>query len=264
MHTGLAGKQIVVTRPVGQATHLAEALVAEGAHPILFPVLAIHPLQDRQALLGTLPRLDQYDLAIFISPNAAQHGLREVLAHRRWPANLKVATVGGSSAQVIAAHDLGGNEQRIIQPLDRFDSEALLALPELQHMQGQRVLIFRGDGGREVLADTLRTRGASVDYLTCYTRGMPDTDPQPLLRRWEAGTVDAVTLTSSEGLLNLLQLIGRVGHAWLAKTPVFVPHARIAETARTHGLHQVIETPPADAGLLAGLLRYFNDNTDLR
>ena len=254
----LRGRHVVVTRPAGQATHLAEALVAAGAAPVLFPVLQITPLADTQALVEQIIELDRYDLAIFISPNAVSMGLGEVLSRRPWPPGLRVATVGRSSEAALQAHDLAGQEQNILCPQGRFDSEALLDLPELQDIQGQRIVIFRGDGGRELLADTLRQRHATVDYASCYTRKRPELSPDPLLRLWEAGQLDAVTVTSSEGLLNFVAMVGPLGLAWLRKTPVFVPHARIAAAADACGIHTVVLTDPADAGLMAGLLRYFD------
>lgn len=253
----LAGRHIVVTRPAGQATHLAEALVAHGAKPVLFPVLAIQALADKTELMRQIVQLDRYDIAVFVSPNAAQMGVGEVLAHRAWPAHLRVATVGRSSESVLAAHDLGGQEKRILCPQGRFDSEALLELPELQDVAGRRIIVFRGDGGRELLADTLRARGAEVAYATCYRRTQPAIDPAPLIKLWEAGTLDAVVVTSSEGLHNLHAMVGHLGQAWLRKTPVFVPHERIARTARELGLTNVQLTAPADDGLVVGLLAYF-------
>ena len=254
----LRGRHVVVTRPAGQATHLAEALVAAGATPVLFPVLAIAPLDDASALVERIIALDRYDFAVFVSPNAVAMGLREVLTRRTWPAHLRVATVGHSSEAALQAHDLAGQEKQVLCPQGRFDSEALLELPELQGMQGRRVVIFRGDGGRELLADTLRQRGAEVDYANCYTRRCPDQSPDALLRLWEAGQLDAVTVTSSEGLQNLVAMVGQLGLAWLRKTPLFVPHARIAAAADACGIHTVVLTDPADAGLMAGLLRYFD------
>jgi uroporphyrinogen-III synthase len=254
----LRGRHVVVTRPAGQATHLAEALVAEGAVPILFPVLAIAPLADPTALVERIIALDGYDIAIFISPNAVAMGLKEVLARRAWPEKLRVATVGRSSEVALQAHDLSGQEKQILCPQGRFDSEALLDLPELQNVQAQRIVIFRGDGGRELLADTLRRRGAIVDYASCYTRSCPGQSPDPLLRLWEADRLDAVTVTSSEGLHNLIAMVGNLGLAWLRKTPLFVPHARIAAAADACGIQKVVLTDPADAGLMAGLLRYFD------
>lgn len=250
----LAGKHVVVTRPAGQAVHLAEALSAHGAHPVLFPVLAIAPLDDPATLRDVAIRLESYDLAVFVSPNAVEQALAIVLAHRRWPEGVRVATVGLSSERALAGYGI----HDVIAPRDRFDSEALLALPALQSVQGRRVVVFRGDGGRELLGDTLLARGATVDYVTAYRRSCPDIDPAPLIRLWTREALDAVTLTSSEGLRNFHAILGKLGQAWLRKTPTFVPHERIAEQARALGLHQVILTGPGDDGLMAGLLAYFS------
>lgn len=250
----LAGRNIVVTRPAGQATHFAEALVAQGAHPVLFPVLAIGDVADTTPLLDAAIRLEQYDWAMFVSPNAVEKALQVILAQRQWPAGVRVATVGKSSEAALARHGI----RDVVAPQQRFDSEALLALPEFADVAGRRVVIFRGDGGRDLFGDTLTARGAQVDYVTCYRRTQPALDPAPLLRLWGEGKLDAMTVTSSEGLRNLYAMVGKLGQGWLKRTPTFVPHARIAEQARALGLHQVIETGPADAGLLAGLLEYFS------
>lgn len=257
----LNGRHVVVTRPARQSVHLAEALVAAGATPVLFPVLEIVPLSDHAALDALVERivaLDQYDLAVFISPNAVEFGLAETFKRRAWPTHLRVATVGRSSESALQAHDLGGQEKQVLCPQGRFDSEALLEIPALQDVAGKRILVFRGNGGRELLAEALGKRGASVDYATCYTRHRPDRSPEVLFRLWEAGQLDAMTVTSSEGLHNLVVMLGPLGHAWLKKTPLFVPHARIAAAAEACALHNVILTSPADAGLMDGLLRYFD------
>lgn len=244
----------MVTRPAGQATHLAEALVALGAHPVLFPVLAIEALADITPLLDAAIRLDQYDWAMFVSPNAVDHALGAILARRPWPAAVRVATVGQGSEMALAKHGIVD----VVAPRERFDSEALLALPEFAEVRGKRVVIFRGDGGRDLFGDTLKERGARVDYVVCYRRTRPALDPAPLLRLWSEGRLDAVTVTSSEGLRNLYEMIGKLGQGWLRRTPTFVPHARIAEQAAALGLHNVVCTAPADAGLLAGLNDYFS------
>jgi len=250
----LAGKNIVVTRPAGQSTHLAEALVAQGAHPVLFPVLAIEALADPTPILDAAIRLDTYDWAVFVSPNAVDKALAAILAERPWPAGVRVATVGLSSEQALARRGIG----QVTAPRERFDSEALLALPEFAEAAGKRFVIFRGDGGRDLFGDTLKERGATVDYVTCYRRIRPQTDAAPLLKLWNEGRLDAMTITSSEGLRNLHDMIGKLGQGWLRRTPTFVPHARIAAQAQALGLHNVILTGPADAGLVAGLNDYFS------
>ena len=221
---------------------------------MLFPVLAIEDLADVTPLLDAAIRLDQYDWAMFVSPNAVDHALKVILAQRQWPAALRVATVGHSSEAALEHHGIVD----VVAPQERFDSEALLALPEFADVRGKRVVIFRGDSGRDLFGDTLKERGAAVDYVTCYRRTRPALDPAPLLKLWNEGRLDAMTVTSSEGLRNLYAMVGKLGQGWLRRTPTFVPHERIAEQAKALGLHNVVLTGPADAGLLAGLTDYFS------
>lgn len=249
----LAGRHVVVTRPAGQAAHFATALTEQGAIPVLYPVLEIRDMDDVAPVLDAAIRLDTYDLAVFVSPNAIEKALALILPRRSWPAALRVAAMGKSSERALAHYGING----AISPPLRFDSEALLELPELTEVRGRRVVIFRGEGGRELLGETLRARGATVDYVTCYRRVRPQLDPAPLLKLWEQGHLDAVTLTSSEGLRNFFDMAGHLGQAWLKKTPAFVPHLRIAMQAQALGLARVIPTEPGDDGLLAGLVQYF-------
>ena len=249
----LSGRHILVTRPAGQASHLAEALTRLDATPVLFPVLVILDVENTQPLLRLAGRLEEFDFAIFISPNAVCKALDQILARRTWPEQTRIATMGKSSEAELARYGLG----KVLAPKDRFDSEALLELPELQDMRGRKVLIFRGDGGRELLEESLTARGAKVEYVKCYRRAKPEHDVEPLMKLWRNGQLDAITLTSSEGLRNFHGMIGKLGQTWLRKTPVFVPHARIAEGACELGLAQVIVTGPGDDGLIAGLLQHF-------
>ena len=250
----LAGKTIVVTRPQAQAAPLAEAIVAAGGKPLIFPLLEISPANDPQALAKAAARLADYSLAVFISPNAADYALPAILAHGSWPASLIPAAVGQGTVKALAERGIPG----CVAPTERFDSEALLELPELaaERVQGKRVAIFRGDGGRELLADTLRERGATVDCITCYRRSGPSAGVAPLIAAWRAGQLDALTVSSSEGLRYLVDLLDAEGRAFLQKTPLFVPHARIAENARALGLSNILLTEAADAGILAALVAY--------
>jgi uroporphyrinogen-III synthase len=249
----LAGRTIVVTRPLAQAGALADAIRDAGGEPFVFPLLDIGPAADAAPLAAAASQLDTYALAIFISPNAVDYALPTLLAGRIWPPNLHPAAVGQGTVRALAAHGVGGT----IAPTERFDSEALLALPDMQadKVAGRRVAIFRGDGGRELLADTLRARGATVDCVTCYRRTSPAGGAAALLARWQEG-IDAFTVSSSEGLRYLVDMLDAAGHQRLAVTPVFVPHARIAENARALGLSRVVLTGPADAGIMEGLCTY--------
>lgn len=252
----LAGRHIVVTRPAEQAGHLAAAIGRAGGNAVLFPVLAIHASSDPQALLDIAARLESFDLAVFVSPNAVKQALPRILAQRPWPNGLHVAVMGKASERELARLGIAG----VIAPQSRFDSEALLEMAEMQEMAGKRIIVFRGDGGRELLGDTLALRGAKVEYVACYRRDKPALDATPLLALWAQHQLDGIIVTSSEGLRNLCDIVGKPGQAALLGTPLFLPHARIVEQARLLGLQRAVPTAPGDEGLMAGLIGYFSSS----
>jgi uroporphyrinogen-III synthase len=244
----LAGLNIVVTRPRDQAEPLARRIAQAGGLAILFPLLEIHAIADPLPLRALVARLHEFDLAIFISPNAVHYGMAAIRAAGELPENLKIATVGLGSAREL--RNLGVAE--MITPQERFDSEALLALPQLQKVAGLRVIIFRGDAGRELLAETLRARGATVEYAACYRRTRPQHNVSALL----AAAPHAVTVTSSEALGYLHDMLDVTAQEQLSRVPLFVPHARIATAARSHGWRNVTLTAGGDDGLLSGLIAW--------
>jgi uroporphyrinogen-III synthase len=248
----LAGRGIVVTRPAQQAQTLAALIRAAGGRALLFPVIEIADVADAQPLRAVLDRLDRFDLAIFVSPNAVDTGMK-LIATKPLPPRLKIAAIGGGSAKALARFGV----QEVIAPARRFDSEALLELPALAQVGGQRIVIFRGEGGRDVLGATLAQRGALVEYAECYRRQRPQADVASLLQAWERGEAEAVVVTSSEGVRNLFDMMGKAGRSWLQGMPLFAPHPRIAETARGLGAREALVTPPRDEGILAGLVDYF-------
>jgi len=249
----LLGKTIVVTRPLAQSAKLSGLIAEQGGAPVVFPLLDIGPADDPEPLRAAIARLEQYALAIFISPNAVDFSVPAILASRPWPPGLQAAAIGQSSVARLASYGI----EHTVAPPERFDSEALLELPEFQaaRIGARRVLILRGNGGRELLADTLRERGATVDYATCYHRSAP-IDGAALQALWHGDRLDALTISSSEGLRNLVDLLDAPGRERLRTTPVFVPHQRIAEVAAAFGLQRVVLTGAADAGIIAGLCAY--------
>ncbi len=224
-----------------------------GGKPLLFPLLEIEAVRDDQALREQISRLKQADFAIFISPNAVRYGIAAIRASGELPASLKIATVGQGSAK--ALHELGIDH--VIVPAERFDSEGLLALPELRNVAGLHVMIFRGDGGRELLGDTLKARGAAVEYVTCYLRSKPDLDIGALV----AAAPEALTVTSSEALRHLWEMLDDSQRRVLCAIPLFLPHERIAEAARRLGWRQVLVTESGDDGLLSGLIAWAHTRT---
>lgn len=253
MSAPLAGRTVLVTRPVPQAAALAEAIRAAGGTAFEFPALAIEAVPPPE-LDAALARLACADIVIFISPNAAQFGMAAIRAAGGLPPAAAVLAVGPGTARALAAQGVDG----VIVPAGQ-DSEALLALPQLADVAGRRVVIVRGAGGRALLADTLAARGAQVDFIECYRRGVPRADARPLLARWQAGGIDAVTVTSAETLANLAALLGEAGTPLLLRTPLFAPHEKIAEAARRFGIAHVIATPGGDTGLVDGLINWFRN-----
>jgi len=247
----LAGKRVVVTRPAQQAGGLARLIEEAGGKPLLFPAIEIRDAANLDNFLRAIDRLDDFDLAVFISPNAIDRALTLIRARRELPPRLKIAAIGGGSVRALERHGVTG----VIAPQGRYDSEALLERSELA--TAKRVVIFRGEGGREHLGDALRARGTAVEYAECYARVRPAVDPAPLLQAWSGGGVHAVTATSSEGLRNFAEMIGERGREALARTPLFVPHPRIAEAGRGLSIRTVVVTGPGDDGILEGLQAHF-------
>ena len=250
----LAGRTVVVTRPRAQSAPLAKMIAAAGGNALLFPLLEIAPADDTAGLTLAATQLGNYALAVFVSPNAVRHALPLLLAGRAWPAGVRPAAVGPGTVKALDDAGVPG----CLMPQGSYDSEGLLDLPELaaDRLAGQRVAIFRGDGGRELLADTLRARGAQVDCITCYRRSGPAGTFAPLLDAWRGQRLDALVVSSSEAVRYLVAGLDNEGRGWLKETPVFVPHARIAETARELGLQRIVLTAAADSGLIDGLLAY--------
>ena len=241
----LTGLKIVVTRPRDQAASLMQGIKQLGGNPVLFPLLEIAPAADCAELVALKRHITAYDLLIFISPNAVRYGMGALGAV---PPKVRVATIGQSSAQ--ALRTLGISQ--VIAPTDRFDSETLLALPELLNIAGKKVAILRGDGGRELLGDTLKVRGANVEYVCCYQRSKANLDVGTLL----ATHPDALTVTSSEALEHLLDALSESDRSSLAVIPLFVPHTRIADAARLRGWQNVHLSPTGDDGLLSALVAW--------
>jgi len=246
----LRGAGILITRPARQSAALASEIALLGGKPIVFPAIVILPPEDASALARAQRELASYDYAVFVSANAVEYGVGDPAA---WPARLIAFAPGPGTAAALAA--VGVTNVRV--PATTMDSEGLLALAEMQRVESKRVVIFRGGGGRELLGDTLTSRGARVDYVECYSRARPQAGAEGLEEALREGRIDAVTLTSSEGLDNLWNILGAADRERLAAIPAFMPHARIAERAGKLGIRQAIITAAADAGLIAALLEYF-------
>lgn len=186
---------------------------------------------DLHPLLAVIDRLDDFHIAVFVSPNAVSRCMQIILLHRKLPAGLKLVCIGQGSAQRL--QQLGYTNVSIPGP--PYQSETLLALPLLQQVAGKRIVIFQGNGGRELLSATLSARGAHVEQVECYRRVQPQVDALPLIQAWHRGAVNVVTVSSTLGLQNLYEMLGTRGRPMLLKTPIVVLSERTARTCRELG-----------------------------
>jgi len=218
----LKGVGVLVTRPRAQAAELIELIQSNGGNAICFPVIDIVP-RDASAIEADMTLLPPPDIALFVSRNAVTHGLA-------YAAGAVKGAVGPATATAIESH----GQTVEIRPATGFDSESLLAESTLREVSGKTIRIIRGDGGRELLADTLRERGATVDYLSVYERVMPDCSPELLARvesAWRGGGLHAITVMSVRTLKNLIVLLPDWCKQRLAEVPLVTPAARVIKEA---------------------------------
>ena len=244
----LTGIGIAITRPIDQAKKLAKLIENAGGLPILFPLIAITPLNDYSEFAAVINEIDGFEWAIFISSNAVQNGMPRLVKHGI-PANLKFAAIGPVTAAELNTFGI----MQVFTPCIRFDSEALLALSEMQNMQGKKVMLFRGIGGRDVLGDTLKSRGAQVTFAECYQRVNPQTNCDLLAQLYSEKKLHGIVVTSSEAMRYLLDLANDAD--WLKNITLFVNHARIADLPIQKNLDVYIASSAGDDGILKSILK---------
>lgn len=249
MSGALDGMGIVITRPRAAAEALAADLARAGARPFVFPALEIEAVAPSPALEAALAELQQAAFAIFVSANAADMGVAAVRARGAWPAGPRIAAIGDATAERLRNHGFAA----VISPRGRQDSEGLLAMDELKAVEGTRIVIFRGEGGRERLREALEARGARVAYAECYRRRRPQADAAPLLDAWSRGDVQAVSALSAETLDNFMQLVGERGRALAARATLVVPHEAIARCEAARAFARVQVAGAGAAGIVAAL-----------
>jgi uroporphyrinogen-III synthase len=245
--------RVIVTRPQAQADALVAELRAAGIDAVALPLIDIAPAADEQPLREAWRRLDTLALLMFVSANAVQHFMRLRPDSAAWPAQLLAASPGpGTSA---ALRQAGVPPALLVEPSGEvFDSEALWQQLRTHDWQGRKVLVVRGEGGRDWLAEQLRERGAIVDFVAAYRRCPPQLDPaarslldgalaQPQQQLW--------AISSSEAAAHLARLAPQAD--WRAAAAV-APHPRIVQALQQLGFGQV-RLAPADAAALATVAR---------
>jgi len=249
---------LILTRPRQQAGEWLTRLAALGVQARSLPLIEIAAAADASAGRQAWQSLPDTALAMFVSPNAVEQFFALRPPDAVWPSTALAATVGPGSAKALLA--AGVPPELIVQPppaSPSLDSEHLW--PELSPRSwvGKRVLVLRGDGGREWLAEQLRAAGAHVDLVSVYRRRVPtlDKDEQALLRAALSEPERHVWLfSSSEAITHLAGLAAGLGlQLDRERSRCLVTHPRIGEAARTQGLAHVVLTRP-DASAVAQTL----------
>ena len=231
----LAGLKVLVTRPEELADNLALLIERAGGSPVLYPVISIEEPKNTECRSKSLKELSSFDIAIFISPTAVQKTLEHIDC---LPSTLKVAAVGSSTANSLSKNNILVS----IKP-DGHDSESLLKHAELQpdKIAGKSIVIFRGEGGREMLGNALKSRGSHIHYAQMYRRMRKKN--MPPLSIEQLNNLDILTVTSNEGLLNLVDL--SENKQALLKLPLLVPSERCENLAKEMGFYEIVRSEDA-------------------
>ena len=248
----MTGWRLLLTRPADESAALGSLLAEQGIFSSSLPLLDIVPIPVSGTMGKAFRELDRYCAVIVVSKPAARIGVELLDRFGPQATRVKWFSVGAATAQILEARGLD-----VSFPAQGDDSEALLELAALREAVARpdpRVLILRGEGGRELLAERLRERGASVEYLELYHRELPQYPAAALGQRIEAERLNALEVSSGQGFEHLHQL---AGDAWpqLARLPLFVPSPRVAELARAAGALTVVDCRGASAAALLTALR---------
>lgn len=250
----LEGKRILVTRPRHQAEVLCSLLEQQGGVPIRFPVLEIIA-NTHGKIQEKLKQFETYQWLIFVSANAVNFALQANDGRIEPFKNKRIAVVGKATANSLKNKGLNVD----VLPAAGFTSEALLAMPSMQQLNGMNCLIIRGQGGREYLADELRNRGATVDYLEVYKRQRPKCDNTQIMKLIEGNKLNAVMITSGEALQNLLKMLDVECHLKLMSIPLAVVSMRLKQMAEKFGFKQVaVSDNPSDSAMIQTVTSLIN------
>ena len=244
---------ILVTRPSPAGDQLVSRLRALGLVAWRFPLIEFAPGRELPALTGHLHSLQEGDLVFALSQHAVEFAHAQLLQEgQTWPADPRYFAIGRTTA--LALHTVSGID--VQYPLDREISEVLLQLPELQTVAGKRALLLRGNGGRDLLGDTLSQRGASVTFCECYQRCEKHYDGAEEAMRWHSRGVNTLVVTSGEMLQQLWSLIPQwYRENWLLRCRLWVVSERLANLARELGWKDIRIADNADNDALLRALQ---------
>ncbi|MGB4497346.1 MAG: uroporphyrinogen-III synthase [Methylococcaceae bacterium] len=232
--------KILVTRPSHQAENLCELIRVNHGIPIRLPTLEIIPVILNNSEIEH--HLTQTNWFIFTSTNAVRCYCSQLDdAKMRQLKTKSCLAIGKATAKALISVGLNVD----LMPLDGYNSEALLALEQLQDVSNKVIVIIRGENGRETLADTLKRRGAIVSYQDVYKRKIPQIDSAKIFQQ----KIDFITITSGEAIENLVNMLPKSQHDLLKKIPLIVVSERIQTIAKNLGFENIAlaQTPSDDA-----------------
>lgn len=251
--SSLNGAHILVTRPRHQANNLCRLIEQQHGVAVAFPTLEIIAANDLSQISGTLANLHRFQWVVFISANAVNFALLANDGKIDQFRNVRVAAIGQATAKALAAAGLTAD----LLPAHGSDSLALLAMPAMQQVLGQRILIVRGAGGLDTLRQELQNRGADVDYLDVYQRTIPLADPAPVLDLLKRNRLDLIIATSGEAVKNLLIMLGGKDQNLTLTIPLVVVSERIRQIAENSGFERIFVTDsPSDTAILKKIITW--------
>lgn len=251
MSDELRGISVLVTRPSHQADNLVKLIESHGGEALRFPALQIEENTNRDAVLATIGNIADYDIAIFISINAVNNGVQYLPAQGKRPL---LAAIGPSTARALVEAGFRND----IKATRGFTSEALLREPAFKDVANKKIVIFRGSGGRALLGRELEERGAKVTYAEVYRRDRPEGLDPEIESRIAAGTVDLITATSAETLVNLFELAAESTVTSLKRTRLVTASDRVVKKAAALGFEQdaLLADGPDDQALVDAILKW--------
>ena len=235
----LHGLRVLNTRPEGQNLALNQSITEAGGEAIPCPTIEIVPIPSA-VWLTQLPPLASVRYAIFTSINAVECFFNALKKQNlEWPNGILVIAIGKSTAKTLEHHKIKAH----FSP-KMANSEHLLALPTLQQINQQNVLLIKGEGGRTLIPETLNARGANLITLNVYRRTLPQLNKNELARLWQNDAIDIILLTSQEAMHNLFVLLGQQARTWLQQKPCLVISSRLGEAASTMGIKNITVCQP--------------------
>lgn len=252
----LAGKRIVVTRAAEQATGLCEALISQGAHVLLLPLVEFSPVWDSQVLDETLSRHAQFDAILFLSANAVRYVFERCrnlgVAFDAQHKPQKVAAIGPATARALAS-------EKVQADYVAAESTAAALAKELGNaLVGKSVLLPRSDRGSEAAPLALVEIGALVTEVVAYRTGMPKSIDASVAARITSGDVDSIIFSSPSAAKNFVAIFGDAEAREIAQRTKFAAIGpSTAQALRDLNLSVPIEAPESSTGGLVNAFERF-------